>query len=282
MQPLTVDDLLPLEEYAARRKEFFDSHRRYLDRYRRVRVGPRLTLVFENRQTLWYRVQEVVRIARLANPREVQQELNLYNRLLPGRDLLQAALLIDVGDPADLAAWQTLDGDQLWLQVAARRAARREPRPPGHGCNLRQSCAFCSSQRTWKCLLANGTIEGRCIPTPRAPEPGTKRGISKKVTENRLAGVKGGAEAAQFKNGNRKPTAEFNDPARSSFSVPSRRIFLPSAAGPRYDTVDGSLQTADNVTIPPSADSRPCFVSWAPPRSSATAPRGATSSRPAA
>ena len=40
MLPLTVDDLLPLDEYAGRRREFFDSHRRYLDRYRRVRIGP--------------------------------------------------------------------------------------------------------------------------------------------------------------------------------------------------------------------------------------------------
>ena len=49
--PLTFDELLPLDEYASRRKEFFDSHRRYVDRYRRVRIGPRLTLVFENRRT---------------------------------------------------------------------------------------------------------------------------------------------------------------------------------------------------------------------------------------
>src|SRR5437867_13455839 len=97
MLPLTVDDLLPLEDYATRRKEFFDAHRRYLDRYRRVRIGPRLTLVFENRQTLWYRVQEVVRIARLADAHAVEQELDLYNRLLPGRNLLQAALLIEIG-----------------------------------------------------------------------------------------------------------------------------------------------------------------------------------------
>jgi hypothetical protein len=121
MLPLTVDDLLPLEEYASRRKEFFDSHRRYLDRYRRVRIGPRLTLIFENRQTLWYRVQEIVRIARLAETREVQMELNLYNRLLPGENLLQAALLIEIGDPSqlvkELAPWQSLSGAQLELHI---------------------------------------------------------------------------------------------------------------------------------------------------------------------
>src|SRR5476649_2637685 len=121
MLPLTVDDLLPLEEYAARRKEFFDAHRRYIDRYRRIRIGPKLTLTFENRQTLWFRVQEVIRIARLADAREVQLELNLYNRLLPTRNLLQAALLIEIADPAqlgkELAAWRTLSGEQLRLHA---------------------------------------------------------------------------------------------------------------------------------------------------------------------
>src|SRR6266481_5239432 len=102
MLPLTVDDLLPLEEYVGRRREYFDSHRRYIDRYRRVRIGPRLTLIFENRQTLWFRVQEILRIARIADTFEVQQELDLYNRLLPGPNLLQAALLIEISDEKKL------------------------------------------------------------------------------------------------------------------------------------------------------------------------------------
>lgn len=121
MVPLTVNDLIPLEEYASRRREFFDSHRRYLDRYRRVRIGPRLTLIFENRQTLWFRVQEVVRIARLADAHQLEQELDLYNRLLPGKDLLQAALLIETAEDAetaeDVAAWRDLRGEQLRLQI---------------------------------------------------------------------------------------------------------------------------------------------------------------------
>src|SRR5205823_3722573 len=112
MLPLTVDDLVPLEEYVARRREYFDSHRRYIDRYRRVRVGPRLTLIFENRQTLWFRVQEIIRIARLADRAEIEQELNLYNRLLPGPNLLQAALLIGICDESklmeELAPFQNL------------------------------------------------------------------------------------------------------------------------------------------------------------------------------
>ena len=125
MRPLTLDDLLPLNEYASRRREFFGSLNRYLDRYRRIRIGPRLTLLFEKRRTLWFRVQELLRIARLAEPERVQQELDLYNRLLPGRDRLQAALLIDIEDEArltdELSFWQTLEGDSLKLCVADRR-----------------------------------------------------------------------------------------------------------------------------------------------------------------
>src|SRR3954453_1049047 len=121
MAPLTVEDLLPLGGDPPRRREYFDSHRRYIDRYRRVRVGPRLTLIFENRQTLWFRVQEIMRIARLSAAGEVAQELDLYNRLLPGRNLLQAALLIEVPDEAELirelANWRNLEGEQLCLRV---------------------------------------------------------------------------------------------------------------------------------------------------------------------
>jgi uncharacterized protein DUF3501 len=119
MRALTPDDLLPLEEYAGRRREFFEAQCRYLDRYRRVRVGPRATLLFENRQTLWFRVQEVLRIARLADPVRVRQELDLHNRLLPGPNRLHAALLIEVADETrlaeELAPWQVLRGEDVRL-----------------------------------------------------------------------------------------------------------------------------------------------------------------------
>jgi hypothetical protein len=117
--------LLPLDDYAGRRREFFESHRRYLDRYRRVRVGPRLTLLFENRQTLWFRVQELLRVARLSEPERVQQELEVYNRQLPRRDQLQAALLIDIDDEThltdELAFWQTLRGEEMRLRLGDQR-----------------------------------------------------------------------------------------------------------------------------------------------------------------
>lgn len=120
MRPLTLDDLLPLEEYASRRGEFFATHRRYLDRYRRVRLGPRLTVVFENRQTLWFRVQELLQVARLAEPHRRQHQLDLHNQLLPSRGRLQAALLLDCGvDKPN--PWPELHGNDLWLVLGTTR-----------------------------------------------------------------------------------------------------------------------------------------------------------------
>jgi hypothetical protein len=125
MKPLALDDLLPLEEYAGRRREFFESHRRYVDAYRRVRIGPRLTLLFENRQTLWFRVHEIIRVARLSDAADLQEELDLYNALLPTRNRLQAALLMDAGEDsnaaAEPAAWKDLRGEQLSLCVRENR-----------------------------------------------------------------------------------------------------------------------------------------------------------------
>src|SRR6516225_4350705 len=124
MRALTLDDILPLDEYASRRREHFESISRYLDRYRRVRIGPRVTLVFENRQTLWFRVQEILRIARLAEPTRVQQELDLYNRLLPGRNRLQAALLLSVDETQlmeELGPWRDLRGEQVTLHIGPGR-----------------------------------------------------------------------------------------------------------------------------------------------------------------
>jgi len=122
MQPLTLDDLMPLAEYVGRRPEIFATQSRYVDRYRRVRVGPKLTLVFENRQTLWFRVQEIVRVARLADPSRGQQELDWYNRLLPARNRLQAALVIDTPEGPGwfehVQYWEEFTGDVLRLIAA--------------------------------------------------------------------------------------------------------------------------------------------------------------------
>ncbi len=119
MRPLTVDDLLPLDEYSRRRREFFEYHARYVDRYRRVRIGPAVTLIFQNRQTLWFHLQELVRVARLVEENRIQQELDIYNRLLPQKGHLQSALVIDSSMSTD--SWSNISGDAIRLCAGDHR-----------------------------------------------------------------------------------------------------------------------------------------------------------------
>ena len=136
MKPLTLDDLLPLEEFAGRRQEFFESHRRYLDRYRRVRIGPRLTLLFENHLTVRYQIQEMVRTERMVKEADIQHEIDTYNELLGGEGELGCTLLIEIEDPAvrdeKLRAWWRLpEKIYLLLEDATRIWATFDDRQRG-------------------------------------------------------------------------------------------------------------------------------------------------------
>ena len=117
----------------------------------RVRLGPRATLVFENRQTLWFRVQDVLRVARLADPDRARAELDLYNRLLPDRDRLQAALVLSIDETRlaeELAPWRDLRGEQLLLHLGGARypANLLTCRPDSMG-----SLPFTSPGCRWTC-----------------------------------------------------------------------------------------------------------------------------------
>ena len=68
MNALTLDDLLPLEEFAGRRREFFEAHARYLDRYRRVRIGPGRRCFSATAKRSGSRCRRCCAIARLAEP----------------------------------------------------------------------------------------------------------------------------------------------------------------------------------------------------------------------
>jgi Protein of unknown function (DUF3501) len=63
---------------------------------RRVPVGENLTLLFENRETVLFQVQEMVRTERLVEDARIQRELDIYNALLPGPGELSATLFIEI------------------------------------------------------------------------------------------------------------------------------------------------------------------------------------------
>lgn len=104
MKTLTQADLIPYADYERQREEF-RSGIIALKQRRRMSVGPLITLVFENRETLQFQIQEMIRVERIFDPVKVQEELDVYNALLPSRDELSATLLIEITDGARMKEW---------------------------------------------------------------------------------------------------------------------------------------------------------------------------------
>jgi hypothetical protein len=95
---------------------------------RRLAVGPHLTLMFENRQTVWYQIQEILRTERIFEDAAINAEVQTYNELLPRPGELFATLLIEYAEPAErdaeLARLVGLER-HLWMVLDGRRVASR-------------------------------------------------------------------------------------------------------------------------------------------------------------
>lgn len=101
MRRLTLADIVSQEDYAREREDF---RRRViaLKKVRRVEIGPRIAVVFENRETMRFQVQEMCRIEHISEPALVQQELDVYNDLLPEGHAIGATLLIALEQQDDM------------------------------------------------------------------------------------------------------------------------------------------------------------------------------------
>jgi len=73
-----------------------------LKRARRVPVGRYLSFVFENRLTVWFQIQEMVRAERIVDEAKVAEEVEVYNDLLPRLGELAATMMIEIADPAEI------------------------------------------------------------------------------------------------------------------------------------------------------------------------------------
>lgn len=120
MEKLTRDDLLTLEEYARRRPEFraqVMAHKKN----RQVPVGPNVTVCFEDRLTMHYQIQEMLRAERIFEPEGIQEELDAYNPLIPDGTNWKATLLIEYPDIEERRrALERLKGieERTWVRVA--------------------------------------------------------------------------------------------------------------------------------------------------------------------
>lgn len=121
MRRLTADDLIPPAEYE-RFREGFRKEIIALKRRRRLALGDRVTLLFENRATVRFQVLEMVRAERIFDPAKVREELDVYNALLPDEGELSATLFIELTEQdrikEELDAFQGIDrGDCVAIRA---------------------------------------------------------------------------------------------------------------------------------------------------------------------
>jgi len=98
MKKLTLQDIRSLFEYQREREEF---RREVIDvtRKRRVHLGELVSLVFENRDTVRFQVQEMMRTERMTDEAAIQEELDVFNPLIPDQGELSATMFIEIADP---------------------------------------------------------------------------------------------------------------------------------------------------------------------------------------
>lgn len=121
MRKLELADVQNILEYERARDEI---RRRVIElkRRRRVAVGRHLCFVFENRETVLFQIQEMCRAERVVEEAKIQEEVDVYNDLVPGDHELSATMMIEIVEKAQIQA--VLDsligidvGEHVWIQV---------------------------------------------------------------------------------------------------------------------------------------------------------------------
>jgi hypothetical protein len=101
---LTLDDIADLRAYERERADFRAAVIA-LKKRRRVHVGPVITLLFENRQTIRFQIQEMARVEKLITDEAIQGELDAYNPLIPDPGQLCATVFIELTEDAQMREW---------------------------------------------------------------------------------------------------------------------------------------------------------------------------------
>ena len=104
MRKLTVEDIVDMRAYERERAEFrariIETKKR-----RRIGLGPIMTIVFENTDTMRFQVQEMARAERMLRDEQIEHEVATYNELIPGPGELSGTLFIEITENAELRKW---------------------------------------------------------------------------------------------------------------------------------------------------------------------------------
>ena len=124
MDKLTRNDLYSLEKYAEVRPEFRAAVIRH-KKNRKVHLGPSATLYFEDRQTIQYQIQEMLRVERIFEAAGIEEELAAYNPLIPDGSNWKATFMIeetDIEKRRELLAALIGIEDRVWVRVNGQDA----------------------------------------------------------------------------------------------------------------------------------------------------------------
>jgi hypothetical protein len=101
---LTIDDIADLRAYERERAEYRERVIA-LKKVRRVGVGRLITLMFENRETMRFQIQEMARAEKILSDEAIQHEVDTYNALIPDPGQLSATLFIELTTKMELVEW---------------------------------------------------------------------------------------------------------------------------------------------------------------------------------
>lgn len=101
---LTLDDVLDLRAYERARPAYRRAVMEH-KRHRRILLGELMSVVFESWDTVRFQVHEMVRAERMLSDQAIEEELEIYNRLLPQRGELSATLFIELTTEEQLRRW---------------------------------------------------------------------------------------------------------------------------------------------------------------------------------
>lgn len=101
MENIQISELMNIIEYEKIRQKYRNDLILY-KKSRRVEIGPNITVTFENKRTMKFQIQEIMRAERMVHDHQIEEEIKVYNSLLPKNNELSATLFIEVTDESKI------------------------------------------------------------------------------------------------------------------------------------------------------------------------------------
>ena len=125
MKPIVITDLMNIIEYEKVRNDYRSELMDYKKK-RRISLGPNITITFENRKTMKFQIQEMMRAERMVHDNQIQEEIDVYNSLLPLVNGLSATLFIEVTEERKIKPILNqfiglTEGDTLFLEIGGKK-----------------------------------------------------------------------------------------------------------------------------------------------------------------